>query len=98
VNNSHQPLDDLVRKAQQQQHAQEMLQQALDQALRAPFVTRRANVNAVSARRDPDGSTVLQIALPTGERWDVPLSPRARVHLARTLASQDGTEAPGPAQ
>lgn len=87
MNNGDSPdLSALLKQAAQQQQATEMLRLALDNALRNPMLVKRANLNLTHLIREQDGTRLLLIALPNGERWDVPLSEPACRTLHRSLS------------
>lgn len=90
--NGHDPLQAAVEMQRAQQEAENALRVALQQALVNPSVIRRAQISAVAAQQGPDG-VVLTVALPHGERWDVPLSDQARRSLARQLVDAEQARA-----
>lgn len=94
--NGHDPLAAAVEQARAHQEGQRALMAALQQALMSPAVVRRAQVSLVAAQDTPDGM-VLSVALPHGERWDVPLSRQARRSLARQLADAEPADLEGAA-
>lgn len=92
-----QQADAMLQQIQAQANAERMLHQMLDNTLRAPAVTKRAATNKVAIVEEPHPSgsdlvpaaRVLMVALPTGERWEIPLSPDAARALVRQLGEPE---------
>lgn len=83
--------DDMLRQAQAQAEAHQMLQNVLRAALQSPHEVRELRVSMI-ALADEDGKKTLLIATPTGERIDVPLSETMARGLLRGLMESDGAE------
>ena len=92
-----QQADALLQQIRAQATAEQMLKQMLDQTLRAPALSTRAGANKVAIVEEPHPSgselvpatKVLLVALPNGERWEVPLSPDAQRSLLRQLGNPE---------
>lgn len=72
-----------IANAQRQQQAQELMLQALQNTLENPHTTKRALTNMLAVAQEGQ-QAVLLVALPTGERWEIPMSPQS----ARTIGRQ----------
>lgn len=77
-----------LEQAAQQQAAQQQLYQMLEFAMRAPNEVRRIQTSTVGVELEPSGLMVLKIALLTGNRIDVALSPQVAQHIAALLAAE----------
>lgn len=92
--------DPLMAGIAAQRQAEQMLMAVLDSTLKQPALTVRANTSKVAIIDEPHPSgsplvpavKVLQVALPTGERWDIPLSPAAQRAIHRQLGTPEPTE------
>jgi hypothetical protein len=72
-----------IANAQRQQQAQEMMLQALQNTLQNPHTVKRALTNMLGVAQEGQ-QAVLLVALPSGERWEIPMSPQS----ARTIGRQ----------
>lgn len=77
-------LDGLLRVAQEQKQAQEMMMGALQATLRNPHTVTRHRTHIIAVAVE-DNQTVLQIATPTGARVDVEMDPQTAAQVARGL-------------
>lgn len=82
--------DGLLEQIAAQQRAEQMLMAMLQNTLRNPAVTKRAQTSLVGIFT-PDSSNggkplrELHVALPNGERWEIPVSDQAARELIRGL-------------
>lgn len=91
--NAHDPLQRIAA----QMKAQEQLEAVLQATLQNPHTIKRANLNLAALVPTGGGQHELIVALPSGERWDIPLSAPALAAIHRASAEaeveQDGDEA-----
>lgn len=77
-------IDAALKAAEQQQQAQQQLAAILNHALQSPTVTRRA-CTCLPVLAWQDQTPVLMVALPSGERWEVPLTLQAAKGIAQAI-------------
>lgn len=88
VVNGHDPLSAAIEQAKQQQAAERMLAQVLNQAMNQPArVTRVTGPSLVTVATDDSGNQMLLVALVTGERWDIPVDPATAKRVAYAFAT-----------
>ena len=83
-----QQADALLQRIAAQQQAEAVLTVALQQALQNPLITKRVTTSLVAISNEEAGAhaqKVLHVAIPNGERWDIPLSSNAERALLRAL-------------
>lgn len=83
--------DPLMQAAQAQQAAEAQLQAVLQMTLQRPAESRRLNI-ALPAVVTEKGTKILYIALPTGERIELPLPKMVARALARELEKDASDE------
>lgn len=85
--NGHDPLmAAALERANQEQQTQQMLGAVLHQTMVNPAVIKTAPTSMLGvAEEGPTGRT-LRVALPNGERWDIPVSPEAQRAIARAFS------------
>lgn len=80
-----QQADSMLRLAAEQTQRHQRVQQLLQQTLNQPHTIHRANEAMVAVAQEDD-HPILLVALPSGERWDVPLNAQAAGVILRGLA------------
>lgn len=82
-------LQNAAAQQEQRQRAQMALMQALQVGLRSPHTIHRLNVCDVEITDDGNGGKALLFGSPSGERWEVLLTPRTRAKLAAALVADE---------
>jgi hypothetical protein len=83
--NGHDPIQAAIERANQEQQHQQMLGAVLQQTMLAPAVIKTAATSLTGVADDGPTGRMIRVALPNGERWDIPLSPQAQEAVARAL-------------
>lgn len=86
--NAHDPLQRIAA----QMKAQEQLEAVLQATLQNPHTIKRANLNLAALVPTGGGQHELIVALPSGERWDIPLSVPALAAIHRASAEADAEQ------
>jgi ribosome maturation factor RimP len=83
--------DGLLRIAQQQSEAQQMMEMALRATLENPHTTHRHRIHLTAVQVD-GSNRVLRVAIPTGEAIDIEMSAQTAGQVARALLTPDPVE------
>jgi hypothetical protein len=88
-NNGHSAqVESMIRDQQAREQAQRQLEQMLHMTMQSPSRITRLNIS-LAAIVDEDGRKVLLVALPSGERIEIPMPAANAQKLAEALASSD---------
>lgn len=85
------PVDRMLQEAAQRDQAQRLLQQALRMTLQNPQRVTTLNVSLTGLRKDGD-THVLMVALPSGERIDIPMKPQGIAELSEASVKLDAQD------
>lgn len=81
---SNQVVQRALQQAQAEQQAQAQLLAVLQHTINSPHTIKRAQLNLTGVVMEGH-QAVLLVALPSGERWDIPVDPQAARQLGRML-------------